>query len=121
MSNPLTNLIPASARKWVYAIFSVASAVYGIWEATGGNWTAFAAGLVGAATGALAHGNVALPAEVVSFAKAAEPVIDEVAKAAPVVAADVQAVDAAAAQPVRVSPAKKAPAVKKAAPPAKGQ
>lgn len=124
MSNPLTNLLPAAVRRDVYAVVAVASAAFSIWQATGGNWVAFAAGLVGSLTSALAHGNVPVPSGVVAAAVEVKPVVDAIAKDAPAVIADVQSVaDAVAAKaPAKKSaaPAKKAaPAAKKAAAPAK--
>lgn len=109
MKNPLTDLVPAQYRKYIYLAASVASTVYGIWQATNHNWSAFAAGVVGALVTALAHGNVKVPSQVASFVKAAEPVVDAAAKAAPEVAA---VADVVAAQ----APVKKAAAPKAAAP-----
>lgn len=55
--NPLTDLIPARYRKYVYAVVALAAFVYGIYEATNGDWKQFAIALVGAAASALAHAN----------------------------------------------------------------
>lgn len=110
MKNPLTDLIPANYRKYIYLAASVASTVYGIWQATNHNWPAFAAGVVSALVTALAHGNVKAPAQVVAVVKAAEPVIDEAAKVAPVVAAVADDVAAHAAVAKKAAP--KAPPAK---------
>lgn len=59
--NFLIDLIPAAARKWVYGILSFATAVYGIWQATDGNWAQFAAGVVTALVSALATANTNVP------------------------------------------------------------
>lgn len=55
--NPLTDLIPARARKYVYAAAAVLAFGYGIWQATDGDWGQFIAGLLAAVVSALAHGN----------------------------------------------------------------
>lgn len=55
--NPLTDLIPAKYRKYLYAAVSLAAFVYGIYEAADGDWKQFAIALVGAAASALAHAN----------------------------------------------------------------
>lgn len=55
--NPLTDLIPAKYRKYVYAVVALAAFVYGVYEASNGDWKQFAIGLVGAAASALAHAN----------------------------------------------------------------
>lgn len=59
--NVLTDLIPANARKYVYAIVALAALVYGAWQAAGGDWKAAVASLVGAAVTALAHANTNAP------------------------------------------------------------
>lgn len=62
MSNPLTDLIPARYRKYLYALAFVASIVYAAYEANGQDWRKTVGALIGAALAALAHGNVT-PAE----------------------------------------------------------
>ena len=56
--NPLTDLIPAPARKYVYAIAAVLAFAYGIWQGVDGDWGQFVAGLLASVVSALAHGNV---------------------------------------------------------------
>jgi hypothetical protein len=56
--NPLNELLPAKARKVLYAIVFVAGIVLAAWQAAEGNWTLFIAGLVQAFSGALAGSNV---------------------------------------------------------------
>ena len=55
--NPLTDLIPAKYRKYLYALVSLAAVVYGVCEASNGDWKQFAIALVGLAASALAHAN----------------------------------------------------------------
>jgi hypothetical protein len=57
MSNPLYEVIPASARKYVYALLSLAAIVVAGVQAFDGDWVAFAAYLVAALTGATAASN----------------------------------------------------------------
>lgn len=57
--NPLTDLIPARYRKYLYALAFVASFVYAIYEANGHDWQRTIGALVGAVLAALAHGNTA--------------------------------------------------------------
>jgi hypothetical protein len=57
MSNPLYEVIPASARKYFYALLTVAAIVVAGIQAFDGDWVAFAAYLVAALTGATAVSN----------------------------------------------------------------
>lgn len=57
MTNPLTDLIPAKYRRYVYAVAAAAMFVYGIYQATEGDWTAFVVALVGSLVPATAHAN----------------------------------------------------------------
>lgn len=59
--NPLTELIPAQYRKYVYALATVAVFVYGLFQAAGGDWKTFAASLLGALVSALAASNTVAP------------------------------------------------------------
>jgi hypothetical protein len=61
VSNPLTDLIPARYRKYLYALAFVASFVYAIYEANGHDWKATAGAVVGAVLSALAHSNTPAP------------------------------------------------------------
>lgn len=54
---PLIDIIPAKVRKYVYAVLSFAVAVYGIWEASQGDWRAFTVAVVTAAVGIMATAN----------------------------------------------------------------
>jgi hypothetical protein len=38
---PLIDIVSAKARKYIYAVLSAAVAVYGLWEASQGDWRAF--------------------------------------------------------------------------------
>ena len=57
MSNPLTDLIPAKYRKYLYALAFLASFVYAVYEANGQDWKATVGALIGAVLAALAHSN----------------------------------------------------------------
>jgi hypothetical protein len=56
--NPLTDVIPAKARKYVYAALSLASLGLAGYQATQGDWLEFAVFVVGSLTGATAASNV---------------------------------------------------------------
>ena len=59
MSNPLTDVLPPKARKYLYAVLFVAGIGFACYQASGGDWLAFAAGLVTALGGATAASNTA--------------------------------------------------------------
>lgn len=56
-SNPLTDVLPAKARKVLYAILFVSAIGFATWQAAGGDWLQFAAGFVTALFGAVAASN----------------------------------------------------------------
>lgn len=56
--NPLIEVIPAAARKYVYAIVSFAALVWGVFEVSNGDWQKFVGGLIVALTTATAASNV---------------------------------------------------------------
>lgn len=56
--NPLIDVIPATARKYVYAVVALALYVYSVWRATQGDWEQFGVTLAGALASTLAHANV---------------------------------------------------------------
>ena len=58
MSNPLTEVLPARVRLVVYAVVFVVGLILAAWQATEGDWVAFAVLLTGSLTGALAGSNV---------------------------------------------------------------
>lgn len=53
----LIDLIPAKARKYVYAILTIVVFIYGVWQAAGGDWGQFIVSLVTSAVGTLATAN----------------------------------------------------------------
>lgn len=55
--NPLTDLIPATARKYVYGVLVLVALAFTVWQAAGGNWTEFVGGLVVALVNAMAASN----------------------------------------------------------------
>lgn len=57
MSNPLTDVLPAKARKYLYAVLFVASLGFAAWQAADGNWVEFFSAIVVALFGATATSN----------------------------------------------------------------
>ena len=55
--NPLTNVIPSRYRKYVYAVITLAAIVWGVYEASAGDWKTFVGGLIVALTTATAASN----------------------------------------------------------------
>lgn len=56
-TNPLTELIPAQYRKYVYVVAAAAVFVYGLWEASNGDIRAFVVSVVTALVAGLAASN----------------------------------------------------------------
>ena len=46
--NPLTDVLPATARKYVYAVLALAALCLGAYQASGGDWLEFSVLLLGA-------------------------------------------------------------------------
>lgn len=57
--NILTDVIPARFRKYVYAALTLAALVWGVWQASNGDWKQFVGGLIVALTSATAASNTA--------------------------------------------------------------
>lgn len=57
MTNPLTDVIPAAARKYVYAVLALAAIVWSCYQAADGDWVQLVGGLIVALTGATAASN----------------------------------------------------------------
>lgn len=57
MSNVLTDVIPVRARKHVYAALTLAAIVFGVYQASDGDWRSFVGGLIVALTTATAASN----------------------------------------------------------------
>lgn len=60
MSNPITealHLLPAPVRKTIYALLFLAALVFGVYQATEGDWLLFVGGVLTSLTGLLAAGN----------------------------------------------------------------
>lgn len=55
--NPLEDVIPSVARKYLYAILFLASLVWTIYQASDGDWSQFIGGLIVALTSATAASN----------------------------------------------------------------
>lgn len=56
-TNPLTDLVPAKYRKYVYVVAAAALFVFGLWQASEGDWKAFVLALVTALVPTLAASN----------------------------------------------------------------
>lgn len=59
--NPLTDVIPAKARKYVYAAIALLALLYTVWSAANGDWTQFVGGLVVALSHSTAASNTDAP------------------------------------------------------------
>lgn len=57
MTNPLYDIVPAPYRKKVYAVLALAALVFGIYQATEGDWTLFVAGVLTSLTTGTAASN----------------------------------------------------------------
>lgn len=55
--NPLYEVLPAKARKYVYAVLALAALVFGVYQASGGDWALFVGGLITSLTAATAASN----------------------------------------------------------------
>lgn len=57
MPNPLNDIVPAPYRKTVYALLSLAALVFGIYQATEGDWGLFVASVLTSLTTGTAASN----------------------------------------------------------------
>lgn len=57
----LKDLIPAKHRRRVYALVTLAAAVFGIYQASDGDWTTFVASVLTALTTGMATANTVPP------------------------------------------------------------
>ena len=55
--NPFTDVLPPVARKYAYAVATLALVALTIWQASDGNWFVFVVSLLTAVTSALAFSN----------------------------------------------------------------
>lgn len=55
--NPLRNIVPAKYRKLVYALLTLAALIFGIYQATEGDWTLFIGSVLTALTSGTAASN----------------------------------------------------------------
>lgn len=55
--NPLTDVLPAAVRQWLYAFLFVAATCFSVWQASAGDWLEFTSGLVTALLGLMAASN----------------------------------------------------------------
>lgn len=60
-SNPLVDVVPAKARKYVYAALSLAALGWSLYQASDGDWKQLVGGLIVALTGATAASNIHRP------------------------------------------------------------
>lgn len=56
-SNPLTDVVPAKARKYVYALAFVVANGYAVYQATQGDWAEFVAALTASLVPGTAYSN----------------------------------------------------------------
>lgn len=56
-ANPLENIVPAPYRKTVYAVLSLAALIFGIYQATEGDWGLFVASVLTSLTTGTAASN----------------------------------------------------------------
>jgi hypothetical protein len=59
--NPLADVLPARARRVVYAILFVAALIFGLWQASEGDWATFVGGVLTSLVGLLAASNTPAP------------------------------------------------------------
>ena len=55
--NPLVDIIPAGARKYVYAVAALLGLIVTVWQASDGDWKTALVSLAGTALTTLAHAN----------------------------------------------------------------
>lgn len=55
--NPLNDIVPAKYRRFVYAVLALAALVFGIWQASDGDWTVFVGSLLTSLVTATAASN----------------------------------------------------------------
>jgi hypothetical protein len=72
-ANPLTDLLPARYRKWVYRVAAAAFFVFGIWQLADGDWQKFLVGLVSSLVPGLAASNTFSPESDVAVEAAVDP------------------------------------------------
>jgi len=60
MTNPLFDVIPAKARKYVYAVLALAAIVFAAYQVSDGDWVQLVGALIVALTGATAASNTAV-------------------------------------------------------------
>lgn len=63
MSNPLQDVVPAKARKTVYAVITLAALGFGAWQASEGDWVVFTASALTALTTLTATANTSTASE----------------------------------------------------------
>jgi len=56
-TNPLNDVLPAKVRLVLYAILFVVALVFGLWQASEGDWAVFAGSLITSLLGLLAASN----------------------------------------------------------------
>lgn len=61
MNNPLTDVLPPVARKILYAVVFVLALLFGLWQASKGNWEEFIGSTLVALVNLLAASNTPAP------------------------------------------------------------
>lgn len=57
MENPLADVLPYQVRRFAYAILFVAALVFGLYQASEGDWALFVGSVLTSLVGLLAAGN----------------------------------------------------------------
>jgi hypothetical protein len=61
MKNPLTDVLPAHVRKVLYAVAFVLALLFGLWQASKGDWAEFIGSVLAALVPLLAASNTPAP------------------------------------------------------------
>ena len=63
----LLKMVPAKYRQWTYAVLSAALFVWGLWEASNGDWKSLVLGVIGAVSSEMSRQNVTVPPTYTNF------------------------------------------------------
>jgi len=61
MTNPLIDVIPAAARRYVYAAVALAALLFGAYQASDGDWAEFVGAVIATLVSATAASNTGTP------------------------------------------------------------
>ena len=68
--NPLHELFPPAVRRYVYAVIALLALVFAAWQAAGGDWLEFAAGLLAMLVNMMAVSNTPTPETTTAYVPA---------------------------------------------------